>query len=712
MVVVHWAPSMLHLQNEILVMVATGESLAATMDALCRGVETRLPGVVCSVLAVGGDGCLHPLAGPSLPHGYCDALDGLAPGPEVGSCGSAVYLKRPVEVADIANDPAWANFAELALNIGLRACWSTPILARDGSVLAAFAFYFREARRHTPQEAEIVQTCIHLCAIALERDRQAITQHRLAYRDMLTELPNRAAFNRSAEDPARGGQSASALMIIDLDNLKTVNDTFGHRAGDCLLRAAALRIRDSAAPRTTYRLGGDEFAVLFDGDTDTAQLEALAKAMIENLAMPVDCDGHMIVPRATIGGAVRGASKTAEDLRQTADFALYHAKETRRGGFVAYCEELGTTMTKRLSVIRDVGVALREDRIDAHYQPIVRMDTGEIVGLEALFRVMTEDGQALAAGDFIEATSDVHTATQLTHRMMNIVARDVRAWLDQGIWFQHVGINAASTDFQNDDLLKVIEAAFEREDVPLKHVILEVTESVYMGQAGDGVARQIQSMRANGLRVALDDFGTGFASLTHLLSVPVDIIKIDKSFVARMEPESRAAAIVEGLMGIAGKLDIKVVAEGIETESQAAQLKVMGCTLGQGYLFSRPVDRQTVTKLLFAKAQKHDPDIRLVEPAADVTIADAALNSENNKVIRYAVLRCGEDWRVVSERRQFGRFETRSAAFQCALRLAREANASGLSVELLQADDAGELRALRLSGDPVAATSKKAARSG
>jgi diguanylate cyclase (GGDEF)-like protein len=703
MMAVHWARAMLQLQNEILVMVATGEPLADTMDTLCRGVEASLPGVVCSVLAVGMDGCLHPLAGPSLPRDYCDALDGLAPGADVGSCGSAVHLKRPVEVIDIATDPRWAAYAARPLSLGLRACWSTPIMARDGGVLGAFAFYFREPRRHTPQEAQVVQTCIHLSAIALERDRLATTQHRLAYRDMLTDLPNRAAFNRAAEAASRGGLNASALLIIDLDNLKTVNDTFGHRAGDALLLAAAARIQDSVAPLKTYRLGGDEFAVLVDEEIDTPRLEALARTVLDSLTKAVDCDGHLIVPRGTIGGAVRGTSKTAEDLRQTADFALYHAKETRRGGFVAYSEALGTTMTKRLRVIRDVGEALVEERIDAHYQPIVRMDTGEIIGLEALFRVITPDGEVLPAGDFIEATSDVHTATQLTYRMMNIVARDVRAWLDQGIWFQHVGINAASTDFQNDDLLKVIEAAFEREDVPLKHVILEVTESVYMGQAGDTVARQIQKMRANGLRVALDDFGTGFASLTHLLSVPVDIIKIDKSFVARMEPESRAAAIVEGILGIAAKLDIKVVAEGIETASQAAQLKGMGCTLGQGYLFSRPVDRQSVTKLLVAKAQKHDPDIRLVEPAVEATITDSAFTSGTDKVIRYAVLRCGDDWRVVSERRQFGRFETRSAAFQCALRLAREANASGLSVELLQTDEAGELRALRLSGNPVAA---------
>jgi diguanylate cyclase (GGDEF)-like protein len=688
---------MLQLQNEILEMVATDAWLSETMETLCRGVETLLPGVVCSVLSVGADGCLHPLAGPSLPRAYSESLDGVLPGVNVGSCGTAVYTRAPVEATDIEADPRWAGFAKIPLSVGLRACWSTPIMGRDGAVLGAFAFYFREKRGHTAQEAEVVRTSIHLCAIALERDRQAASQHRLAYRDMLTDLPNRAAFNTASDKIVVGAGRPSALLIVDLDNLKAINDTFGHRAGDILLQAAALCIGAGAAPHKAYRLGGDEFGVLVEGpDAKPAALEALAHRILAGLARPVDCDGHLTVPRATIGGSVRGAGKSVEELRQTADFALYHAKETQRGGFVAYSAQLGTTMTKRLSVIRDVGEALRENRIDAHYQPIVRIDTGEIVGLEALFRVITADGRVLSAGDYIEATSDVHTATQLTHRMMNIVARDVRAWLDQGIWFQHVGVNAASTDFQNDSLLKVIQAAFDREDVPLKHVILEVTESVYMGQAGDGVARQLQSMRANGLRVALDDFGTGFASLTHLLTVPVDIIKIDKSFVARMEPESRAAAIVEGLLGMASKLGIKVVAEGIETQSQAAQLKAFGCTLGQGYLYSRAVDRQTVTRMLFDKAQRSDPDVGEAETDIDLPVA-ASHGSGKEPIVRYAVLRCGDDWRVVSERRQFGRFETRSAAFQCALRLAREANSSGLSAEILQADAGGELRALLLS---------------
>ena len=595
-------------------MVARGESLADTMHALCAGVELILPGTVCSIVAVDERGRLRPLAGPSLPVGFSQAIDGLAIGPNVGSCGAAIYLRSPVEARDIATDPRWASYGQIPLSAGLKACWSCPIIGKNGEVLGAFAFYFHEVRSHTRREAEIVQDSTHLCAIALESDRQARTQYRLAYIDMLTDLPNRAAFDRATVGTALARTHGCALLIVDLDNLKTVNDTFGHRAGDCLIRGAAACIEQAAGPHSAFRLGGDEFAVLILGDDAKAdQLHQIADRILRRLADPIDCDGHKTVPRATIGGAVMQAGADCDDMRQSADFALYHAKETLRGGFVAYSQDLGTTMSERLCAIRDVGLALTENRIDAYYQPIVRIDTDEIVGLEALFRVVTPSGEVRSAGDYMEATSDVHTATRLTRRMLDLVARDVRTWLDLGIWFQHVGINAASADFQGGQLHGALKTAFDREGVSLKHVILEITESVYMGQSG-GVAREIQTLRESGLRVALDDFGTGFASLTHLLSVPVDIIKIDKSFVTRMEPESRSAAIVEGIVSIAEKLGIRVVAEGIETREQADLLKGFGCTLGQGYLYSKALDRQSVTKLLFEKAQKRAPDLSMSQP--------------------------------------------------------------------------------------------------
>ena len=688
------------LQTEILEMVARGEPLDCTTKALCLRVETLIPDVVCSIVTVDRTGRLRALAAPSLPDALRDAFDGIEIGPDVGACGTAIFTGKPVEASDIATDPKWTQYAQMPLSAGLRACWSTPIFGKDGDVLGAFAFYFREARSHTPAEAEIVQGSVNLCAIAIERDRQTAALHRLAYRDLLTGLPNRAAFNAISDRMGSGSTRLSGMRIIDLDNLKTVNDTFGHRTGDALIQAAGARIEQSAAPFRAFRLGGDEFAVLIgDGKLDADGLEALASTILGSLLEGVDCDGRTVQPRATIGGAFAGEGDDVGILRQNADFALYHAKEIRRGGFVLYSPDIGSQMTRRLGAIRDVSTALSEDRIDAYYQPIVRLDTGEIVGLEALFRVITADGDVLSAGEFFEATSDVHTAIRLTRRMLDIVAHDVRTWLDKGIRFQHVGINASSADFQGGRLLEALTEAFDREGVPLKHVILEVTESVYMGRDGDGIGEAIQELRANGLRVALDDFGTGFASLTHLLSMPVDVIKIDKSFVAQMEPGDRGGAIVEGLLGIAAKLGIRVVAEGVETQAQVDQLRRWGCLLGQGFIYSRAIDRHGITALLMEKAQRSDSDSKLAaQPGGSLMDVPVSRQAGDEPVVRYAILLCGTDWRVVSERRQFGRFASRAAAYQCAMKLAREAITSGASVELLHTDMSGELRAFKLPG--------------
>jgi EAL domain-containing protein (putative c-di-GMP-specific phosphodiesterase class I) len=307
----------------------------------------------------------------------------------------------------------------------------------------------------------------------------------------------------------------------------------------------------------------------------------------------------LVSPQATIGGAVLSiGDATAETVRQKADFALYHAKETGRGGFVRYWPGIGTAITKRLTAIRDLGDALRENRVEAYYQPIFRLDTREVVGVEALCRLMTPDGEIVPAAAFSDATSDAQIACSLTERMLGRIVADIRHWLDLGIAFQHVGLNVSYADVHRGKLGGQLSAAFAAADVPLKHLIVEITENVYMGRRDHVIAREIKAMRALGLRVALDDFGTGFASLTHLLTVPVDILKIDKSFVDSLSPGNPSSVIVEGLLSIAEKLGIRVVAEGIETESQAEQLSALGCVLGQGYLFSPAVDRVAMTEML------------------------------------------------------------------------------------------------------------------
>jgi EAL domain-containing protein (putative c-di-GMP-specific phosphodiesterase class I) len=329
---------------------------------------------------------------------------------------------------------------------------------------------------------------------------------------------------------------------------------------------------------------------------------------LDEIKRPARCEGHAIFPAASVGGAIAANGDTPEQVRHNADVALYHGKERNRGRYTEYNASLGTALTRRFRAIRDVEIALAENRIDAHYQPILRLDTREVVGFEALCRMTTASGELISAANFHEATSDAQVASALTERMLSRVAADIRQWLDLQLPFQHVGINLSAADFHAGRLQERLCSAFAAARIPLKHVILEVTESVYLGQGDHVVADEIKAMRAQGLRVALDDFGTGFASLTHLLTVPVDIIKIDKSFVDRLVPGDAGAVIVEGVMGIANKLGIRVVAEGIETDAQADHLRELGCLLGQGYLFHKAVDRNAATRLLQQFGQSRDLD--------------------------------------------------------------------------------------------------------
>ncbi len=591
----------LELQNAILEMIAKGQPLATTLSALCSKVEAAIPGITATVLK--SDGVrLSTLAAPSLPTSYSAAVDGVKIGPYASSCGTAAFLGSPVVVTDIETNPIWTDYAALALALGLKACWSSPIKSGD-RVIGTFAFYYRENRGPSELEQTIVDACVHLCSIAIEREERVAERQRLTYTDGLTGLHNRAAFDLALRTLTPPANHRWGIIIADVDNLKPVNDTFGHAAGDALIRVLAERIATAAGRERTYRLGGDEFAIIAVGEGEL-DLQRKAVQILRVLEPPTDCAGHVVFPAATLGGALATDDIDPEQVRQNADIALYHAKEHARGQFVEYRSGLGTALTRRFRAVRDVSLALSENRIEAYYQPIVRLDTREAVGLEALCRMKTNSGDIVAAAHFHEATKDAHVASTLTERMLAKVAKDMRTWLDDGLPLQHVGVNLSAADFRKGGLRDKICRAFEDADVPLDHLILEVTESVYLGQRDHVVADEIKALRLEGLKVALDDFGTGYASLTHLLTVPVDVIKIDTSFIDRTSIDDAGMVIVEGVLSIAGKLGIRVVAEGIEDEEQARRLEAFGCRLGQGYLFARAMDALKAGQFLSARGQR------------------------------------------------------------------------------------------------------------
>jgi diguanylate cyclase (GGDEF)-like protein len=599
---------LLRLQSEVLEAVARGDTLEDVGTILCRRVEGSDPGVICSILLIDDDRRLLPLAAPSLPASFSAAVKGAPIGPAAGSCGTAAWRNEPVEVSSIETDPLWADYRQLALPLGLKACWSSPIRNRDGAALGTFAFYFSTCRSPTDFERKIVETCLHLCALAIEHDTVRARNHRLAYYDALTGLPNRGHFN---EVLARlvGAADPFGLIMVDIDHLKQVNDSIGHAAGDALIRAVATRLAGCDSRITPCRLGGDEIAVLVAECPDHHTLSQVAQRLLAATAGIVAVDGQSIDVHVTMGGAVFGVDgSSANTLCQNADFALYQAKQSHRGLYLPFVSDLRTAMVERIAVVRQLDQAMTEDRILPYYQPIVRLDSAEIVGLEALARLAMPDGRIATAGEFHAGLADPRIAYELTGRMLEQVALDIRQWLDAGIAFQHVGVNVTTGDFQRGDLAERVATIFGRQHVPLNHIILEVNESVFMGGSDRAVPRAVECLRAQGILVALDDFGTGFASLTHLLSFPVDIIKIDRSFVERLGRDKSGEVIVRAIFDIAHRLDMKVVSEGIETAAQVEMLREFGGTLGQGYLFSRPVSARDTTDMLRVFGQRSEAD--------------------------------------------------------------------------------------------------------
>jgi len=594
---------LLRLQTDVLEAVARRDDLSTVGAILCKHVEKIAPGIICSILHVEESGRLRTLAAPSLPKNFICKIDGNFIGPAAGSCGTAAWRNRPVIVTDIEHDPLWADHKDSALSHGLRACWSHPINDQSGKVVATFALYYRSTHSPTNFERQIVDVCRYLCSLAIENERVRAHNHRLAYFDSLTGLPNRGHFKEALANRIDLGLPFG-LVLIDIDHLKLINDSIGHAAGDALIEAVASRLANFGSNVLPCRLAGDEMAVLVPGCAAHSSLAEQALRLLEATRGMVTVSNQSIDVHVTMGGAVfptDGAD--ADTLCQNADFALYEAKQRQRGSYLGFRPGQRTIIEKRISAVRDLDAAMIEGRLVPHYQPVVRLDTGEIVGLEALARIVAADGRILSAGEFVCGLADPRVAYELTGHIARQVARDVRMWLDAGIPFQHVGVNVTTADFQRGDLAERMQHIFGSRDVSLEHVVLEVNETVLMGGADNAVSNAAKALREQGILVALDDFGTGFASLTHLLSFPVDIIKIDKSFVQHLGEDEPAGVVVSAVLDIARQLGMRVVAEGIETNEQMQILRDRGCQLGQGYHFSRPISARDTTDLLRVMAQ-------------------------------------------------------------------------------------------------------------
>ncbi|MCM2293192.1 EAL domain-containing protein [Allorhizobium sp. BGMRC 0089] len=589
------------LQNDFLEKIARDEPLHETVDFLCRQVEELIPDIACSVLMVDNDLALRHLAGPSIPCSYSDKIDGLLIGEGMGSCGTAAFRSEPVIVTDIETHPFWEPFKSLALPLGYLACWSTPIIVGK-RVMGTFAFYYHRKRGPSELEQQIVATCVHLCAIGLERQKRENERYRLAYTDALTGLGNRARFNEVITHQGLLDKPWG-LLLLDLDNLKIVNDSLGHQAGDDLIQEVGRRLKKLGQNDMVFRLGGDEFAMIVCGE-DCVDLGYHAAYVMESLKTPCICAERTVYPSATLGGASALPGDKTGDVRQKADFALYEAKSRQRGGFLEYSPVTGTQIARRFRIMNQLRDGLQENGIVAVYQPVFDLKTSQLLGLEALCRMRLANGDLLAAAHFKDALRDAQLARDVTRRMLDLVLSDLSRWLCMGLNVGQVAVNIATGDFLDGCVHERILGLLQHHKIPPSHLVIEIIETVYQGHAHDLIRQQVMGLQEQGVKIALDDFGSGPTSLNHLLAMNFDIIKLDRSLLEHAGQETKAAFLAEELIKIARYLGAHVTAEGIERQEQADMLLRMGCDSGQGYYFSKPILADEIENMLWTWQSK------------------------------------------------------------------------------------------------------------
>ncbi len=425
---------------------------------------------------------------------------------------------------------------------------------------------------------------------------------RASEEDPLTNLPNRRAFaSRLRAATIRAMQSGGqvAVLLIDLDHFKHVNDTLGHSAGDHVLTVFAQRLKNAIRSGDfVARLGGDEFAVILEAPAGKIDPRQIGNDIVNRLQQPIRFGGQFINAGASIGGAVFPEnSSNANELLTNADVALYALKEGGRGGtlmFQSNMLEHAKGVASQLSLAR---AELTATSIEPHYQPKVDLKSGRVAGLEALLR-WRHGTRGLQLPDTIsEAFKDYELATKIGEIMQIKVFRDAHGWLDRKLPVGFIAINAAPAEFLRDDFAEKFIERMTEYSIPPSLVEVEVTEHVFLQRGADYVGRALGLLNKAGVRIALDDFGTGHSSLSHLRDYPVDVLKIDRSFVERMATDDEVCAIVCAVIKLAESLKIDVVAEGIETKLQRQLLLQQGCGLGQGFYFGRAIQADEVPHL-------------------------------------------------------------------------------------------------------------------
>ena len=589
-------------QKKILEKVALGGESQEMLNELCVASELLVADSVCSVMAFDlSKQHLNVVSAPNVLDAVIERLNGTVPSESTGSCAVAVSQNTPVYVSNTLEDERWSDIRGLAHDFSILACWSHPVRNTDGEVVGSFAISSFEVREPTYFQQQLLTESANIAGIILERRDRVKDLWDKAHQDKLTGLCNRLMFDMTLDHAianAKRQQTQLALLFIDLDNFKVINDTYGHKVGDVVLREIAQRLKHcQRGSDTLARYGGDEFTLLLENIDELNSVTQVAQRIIDECVIPVVTDGHSADVSASVGISLfPNDALELRELLSFADRAMYKAKSKGRNGYYFYEEGLTRVVEAKKKLSIELRNALDKGEFVLFYQPLFHADGSMLHTFEALVRWHHPTRGLLTAGDFLPMVEEEGLMDELGVWVLHAACAQAKAWLDSGFLLNKVAINF-SLFASLSDIYEIVERALNETRLPAACLELDIAESLLVGDSTE-LTNQLERLRERGVGVALDNFGTGGVSLALLNRLPIDVLKMDRDFVGGLTEENDDPRLIKVIVAMASSLGLPVLAKRVETDLQRDVLIREGCNFLQGYLFSTPLAVSDIENLL------------------------------------------------------------------------------------------------------------------
>jgi diguanylate cyclase (GGDEF)-like protein len=586
--------------NTVHDLIARGEPLRDVLIEILESIDRYDPSVKASLLMLDATShTLHSGLGPSLPPEWLAAIDGVVIGPNVGTCGAAAWSGRLTVTGNIAEDPSWAPIRDKAKAAGFGHCWSMPIKSAGGDVLGTLALYGPRPRLPLPEQLAWLGDWARVAGIAIER-RQALGRlTHDARHDSLTGLPNRRAIFEALDEAIQRveGEDMAAVLFIDLDGLKDLNDRLGHDRADEMIREVGERLSLAMRPDDFVgRFGGDEFIAIAEGIGDREQAASLGLRLLDEISQPLPGVDSTVVT-ASIGIALaRSNAVDARDVIRASDSAMYDAKRSGRDRVTFFEGDERMHAGRRLVLVRELRGAETRGEMRLVFHPVLALPALEIVGVEALLRWTSPTFGEVAPAEFVpiaeETGAIVPIGTWVLRESCEMMARASEPGRPL-----ELNVNVSARQVSDPDFALWVRQTLAHAEFPADKLGIEITETSLL-RPNAVTARNLRELAALGVRIVLDDFGTGYSSLSWLKQHPFSAIKIDGSFIDGLAGNRADHAIVAAVIGMAKAIGCTVIAEAVESEHQLTVLRELDCPRAQGFLFSLPVPAEELGALL------------------------------------------------------------------------------------------------------------------